>query len=72
MEQNIFLEEYFKIILYLYKLKSALNILVVLPGLIRGNLMECWKKILKTQLSDSNFAPTFANHHLLPDIYYQT
>ena len=47
MEQNIFLQEYFKIISYLCQLKSPLNFLVALLGLIRGNLMECQKKILK-------------------------
>ena len=47
MEQNKFLEEYFKIIQYLYQLKNTLNILVELLGSIRGNLMEFQKKILK-------------------------
>ena len=36
-----------QIILYLYQLKNSLNILVILLGFIRGNLMECQKKILK-------------------------
>ena len=31
--------------------------------------MECQKKILKIQLN-SNFAPTFVNHHGLPDINF--
>ena len=47
MVQNIFLQEYFKIIYYLYQLKNTLNFLVVLLGLICENLMECKKKILK-------------------------
>ena len=47
MEQNIFLEQYFKIILYLYLLKNIFNILVALFGFIRGNLMEYEKKTLK-------------------------
>ena len=47
MEQNIFLQEYFKNYLYLYQLKNTLNILEALLALIHGNLMECWKKILK-------------------------
>ena len=38
--QNIFLQEYFKIIYYLYQLKNPLNILVALLGLIRENLIE--------------------------------
>ena len=47
MEENIFLQEYFKTIKYLYQLKGTLNILKALLGLIRGKLMECQKKILK-------------------------
>ena len=47
MVQNIFLQEYFKIILYLYQLKATLNILMRLLEFIRGNLMECQKKVLK-------------------------
>ena len=41
MEQNIFLQEYFKVIYYLYQLKNIFNILVALLGLIRRNLLEC-------------------------------
>ena len=42
-----------------------------LLGLIRGNLMEYQKKILKNiAKSDSNFAPTFVDHHILPDINF--
>ena len=44
MEGNIFVQEYFNFILYLY---HTLNILLALLGLIRGNLMEGQKKILK-------------------------
>ena len=40
---------------------------MALLELIRGNLMECQKKITK---SDNNFAPTFVNHHFLPDINF--
>ena len=46
MEQNIFLQEYFKIIKFLYQLIITLNILVALLGLNRGNLTECQKKKL--------------------------
>ena len=37
----------------------------------RGNLMECWEKSIEniTQ-SDSNFTPTFADHHLLPEMNF--
>ena len=40
MEENIFLQEYFKIIYDLYQLKNTLNILVALLQLIRGNIMK--------------------------------
>ena len=42
-----FFHGYFKIILYLYQLKNALNILVALLGLNCRSLMECQKKVLK-------------------------
>ena len=48
MEQNFFLEEYLKFIKHLYQLKNTLNILVAVLGLIRENLMESQRKILKT------------------------
>ena len=41
MEQNIFFEEYFCIIKYLYQLKNTLNILVALLGMIHENQIEC-------------------------------
>ena len=68
MEPNISIQEYFKIIYYLYHLKRISNILMVLLRLIRGNLMEFLKTILRITKSDSNFAPTFVDDHLLPDI----
>ena len=67
MEPNISIQEYFKIIYYLYHLKRISNILMVLLRLIRGNLMEFLKTILRITKSDSNFAPTFVDDHLLPD-----
>ena len=47
MEQNMFLQECFKITQYFDQLKNTLNILVALLGLICRNLMDCQKKILK-------------------------
>ena len=47
MEQNNFLQEYFKIIKYLYQIKNTLNILLALLGLNRGNLMKFQKKVSK-------------------------
>ena len=71
MEQNIFLQGYFKIILYLYHLKNSLNILVALLKLTHWDLMEHEKKILKnTTKSDSNFAASFVDNHVLWDINF--
>ena len=48
MEQNIFFQECFKIMDYLFILaKKYIKYLVALLGLIRGYLMEYQKKILK-------------------------
>ena len=45
MEQNVFiLQEYVKIIYYLYQPKNTLNILVTILRFIRGNIMECRKR----------------------------
>ena len=73
MEQNIFLQEYLKIIQYLYLLKNTLNILVALLGLICGNLREngmLGENIENITKSDSNFAPTFVDHYLLPGVNF--
>ena len=73
MEQNIFLQEYLKIIKYLYLLKNTLNILVALLGLICGNLREngmLGENIENIIKSDSNFAPTFVDHYLLPGVNF--
>ena len=73
MEQNIFLQEYLKIIQYLYLLKNTLNILVALLGLICENLREngmLGENIENIIKSDSNFAPTFVDHYLLPGVNF--
>ena len=44
MEQNIFIQKYYKIILYLNQLKYTLNNFMLLLEFIRGNLMKCQKK----------------------------
>ena len=62
MAQNIS-QKYYKIISYLQQLKNTLNILVALLKLIRGNLMEFQKKVLKKQL--------YLLQLLLIIIYYQ-
>ena len=46
MEQNISTKQYYKIILHLYQLKSALKTLVALLEFICGNLIEWQKKVL--------------------------
>ena len=45
IEQNIFLQAYYKINKYLYQLKNTEN---CTQKFILGNLMECQKKALKT------------------------
>ena len=66
-----FLQEYFKIIQYLYQLKSTLNILVALLGMICGNLNGMSdENIEKITKANSNFPSTFVDHHLLPDTYF--
>ena len=47
MEYHIFIEEYYKIILYLYQLKNILDILMAIPEFIRGNLIESQIEVLK-------------------------
>ena len=64
MEQNIFLQRFFKITQCLCQLKNTFNILVALLGLIRENLMKYQKKILKIQLNK-----TAILHHLLYIFY---
>ena len=66
MPRNIFLQEYFKMIWYLYQLKYKLHFLMALLEFILGNLMEYEKKeVLQIQLNQTVFfAPTFVNHYV--------
>ena len=75
MQENIFLQEYFRII-YFHQLKNMLNILVAVLGLIDNGMSE--ENIEKITKSDSNFAPPFVDSlpfiiyfHSLSLIYYQ-
>ena len=62
MKQNIFLQEY---------LIYQLNIFLLLLEFILGNLMECEKESIEiVTKSESNFAQTFVDHHILPDINF--
>ena len=49
-------------------------LVVILPkntlNMIHGNLMEFQENIENITKSGSNFAPTFVDHHLLPDIRF--
>ena len=49
-------------------------LVVILPknthNIIHGNLMEFQENIENITKSGSNFAPTFVDHHLLPDIHF--
>ena len=51
------------------------NYLEIIPpknmfNIIHGNLMECQQNIKNITKSGSNFAPTFVDYHLLPDINF--
>ena len=69
MEQNIFLKGYLKIIQYLYQLKKYIKYFYGTTQIYssKSNGMS-QKSIENITKSDSNFAPTFVDHHLLPDI----
>ena len=71
MEQNIFLQEYFKTIDYLYQLKKIKYFNKYFSTtrieLQKSNGMS--EKINKNiTKSDSNFGPYFVDHQLLPDM----
>ena len=71
MEQIIFLQIYFKIILYLYQLKNTLNF-------FSGTTwIDLWKpngmseeNIENVTKSDINFARNFDDQHVIPDINF--
>ena len=71
MKQKIFLQEYFKIIEYLYRLKNTFKYFSDTTTIdlwkSNGILEENIENITK---SDSNFAPTFASHHVLSKINF--
>ena len=72
MVQNIFLQQFSKIIQYLYQLKNLLNILVeyfIRMNSSKSNGMS-EENIEKVTKSDSLFSPTFVDHHVLPDINF--
>ena len=71
MEQNMFLQELFKIVQHIYQLKSKLNILVALLRMNPRNLMQCQKKILTIQLNQAAiFHQFFVEHHLLQNMNF--
>ena len=43
---------------------------MALLGLNSGNLLECQEDIENITKSNSNFPPTFVDHHLLPDMNF--
>ena len=70
MVQNITLQECFKIIYYLHQLKNTLNFngtTLINSEKSNGISEENIENITK---SDSNFAPNFVDHHVLPDINF--
>ena len=72
MEQNVFLQEYFKFVEHLYQLKNILNILVTLLGLIRGNLTKYQQKTLKCQKITAIYHPAISKRFLFIIMYHQT
>ena len=71
MTQNIFHQEYFKIIQFSYQLKKYIK---YFSGTTQINQWKCIgtseENIENRTKLDSNFAPTFVNHHVLPDINF--
>ena len=68
MEENVFLQKYLNIIWYLHKVKNTFS---------GTNRIESWKfngiseeSIENITKSGSNFAPTFVDHHLLPNMNF--
>ena len=74
MEQNIFLQECFKIIQCLWQQKKNIK---CFSGTTRinswksnGMSEENFENIENIPKSDNNFASTFVDHYLLPDINF--
>ena len=71
MEQNIFLQQYFKIIYYLYQLKKYIK---YFSGTTRIDLWKSngmsEKNIKNITKSNRHFVPNFVDHHVLPDINF--
>ena len=69
---NIFLQEYFKIIYYLYQLKNTIYkyfSATIQIGLWKFNGIS-EENIENITKSDSNLVTTFADNHVLPDINF--
>ena len=68
MEENVFLQKYLNIIWYLHQVKNTFS---------GTNRIESWKfngiseeNIENITKLGSNFAPTFVDHHLLPNMNF--
>ena len=71
MEQNIFLQEYFKTISYLYQLKKYIKYFSGATRIESRKLNGMSEKNIENiTKSESTFSPTFVHHHLLPDINF--
>ena len=72
MKQNLFLQKYSKIIQYLYRLKLLYIFSCYYQdhGTTRIHSWKYNKSIENITKLDSNFAPTFGDHHLLPHINF--
>ena len=69
MEQNIFLQKYFKVIQHLYKLKKHIKYFSDSPRIdsLKFNVM-LEKDIDNITKSECSFSSTFVDHNILPDI----
>ena len=69
MEQNIFLQEIFKIIFYLYqKYIKCFNGTDQIYSWKSNEMSE--ESIEKITKSNNRFAPTFVNHYISPDVSF--
>ena len=71
MEQNIFLQEYCKLFsIYIYTAKKYIRYFCGSTQINswKSNMLE--ENIENITKSDSNFAPTFVNYLVLPDINF--
>ena len=71
MTQNIFLQEYFKIIQYLYQVKNTLKHFNGTTQIYSRKYNEISEETIEIiTKSNSLFVPIFVNHYILPDVSF--